>query len=127
QLLARPRAIATGPQTEVIGVECPAFAEGMVYVSYPDCQLVAAVEASTGDIQSGIVFNEDGSVVLATEADYAACPIQCGDGVIDVAHGVDVDAGVDPETFDERPVAMEVSADGTQLYITSESSPFFTI
>ncbi len=120
-LLTRPRSMATGPQTEEIGNTCPLAAEGLVYISYPACNLVAAVEAATGVIQSALAFREDGTIEVASDADFAACPVQCGDGVINVAH----DTGL--ASPQERPATLEVSADGTVLYVASESSPFFTI
>lgn len=127
QILSRPRAIATGPQTEVVGNACPTAAQGLVYVAYPDCKMVAAVAADTGVVQSALAFREDGSIELATNADYEACPVQCGDAVTNVALGVMPDAGTSPETFDERPVVMEVSPDGSKLYMASEASPFLSI
>lgn len=120
-LLARPRSITSGPQIEDVGQVCPISAQGTVYLSYPECHLVAAVDAASGQVQSGLVFSSDGSVALATDADYAACPVQCGDSVGNLAHGVEA------EIIEERPVAMEISPDGSKLYVTSESSPFFTI
>lgn len=121
QLLTRPRSIVSGPQIEEIGLTCPVSAQGTVYVAYPDCHLVAAVDAATGQVQSGLVFQDDGTVLLATDADYAACPVQCGDSVMSIAFGAQT------ETFVERPVAMKISPDGSKLYVTSESSPYFTI
>ncbi|MCP4447655.1 MAG: hypothetical protein GY811_20300 [Myxococcales bacterium] len=120
-LLTRPRSIAAGPQTDIIGEICPLEAAGMIYITYPDCNLVAVVEAASGEIQSALAFRDTGIVEAATDADFAACPIQCGDGVINVAHGTE------PEIIEEKPVALEVSPDGGSLYITSETSPFFTI
>jgi hypothetical protein len=126
-ILARPRTITTGPQTEEVGSACPASPEGLVYVAYPGCNMVAAVTAESGVVQTALAFRDDGSIELASDADYAACPIECGDSVRGVALGTEVDAGMPPEVFDERPVVMEVSDDGTKLYVASESSPFLTI
>ncbi len=120
-LLSRPRSITAGPQTEVVGEACPLAAEGLVYITYPDCNLVAAVDAASGEVQSGLAFRETGIVEAATDADFAACPVQCTDGALTVAHGTE------PEVFVEKPVAVEVSPDGLSLYVTSETSPFFTI
>ncbi len=120
-MLTRPRSIASGPQIEEVGQLCPVAAQGNVYLAYPDCHLVAVVEAATGQIQAGLAFRDDGSVEPATDADYAACPVQCGDSILSLAHGTA------PELLVERPVDMQVSPDGSQLYVTSESSPFFTI
>lgn len=120
-LLARPRTITGGPQTDTIGETCPVAAEGLVYVTYPDCHIVAALEAATGEVQLALVFRDTGIVEIATEDDFAACPIQCGDGAINLAHGTE------PETIEEKPVAVEVSPDGANLFITSETSPFLTI
>src|SRR5690606_631907 len=51
-MLSRPRSITTGPQIEELGQVCPVSAAGTAYLSYPDCHLVAAVDAATGQIQS---------------------------------------------------------------------------
>ncbi len=120
-LLARPRSIAAGPQIEEVGNLCPDAAQGLLYVTYPDCNLVAAIDSSNGEVQAGLVFSETGVVSLATEADYEACPVQCGDGSLAAARGEE------PEEFVEKPASAEFSPDGTTLYVTSETSPFFTI
>lgn len=127
-LLVKPRSIASGTQIEEVGNACPAIPSGNLYVSYPDCKIVAVVDPGTGAVQSGVVFREDGSVEIAGPADYAACPKQCGDTTTTSALGPEPDAGGGPvETFDERPVHMQVSPDGTKLYIAGEGSPLFTI
>lgn len=120
-LLTRPRSITAGPQTDVVGEACPLAADGLVYITYPECNLVATVDAATGEVLSGLAFRETGIVEAATDADFAACPVQCSDGALTVAHGTE------PETLVEKPVAVNVSPDGLSLYVTSETSPFFTI
>tara|TARA_R110002073_G_scaffold103664_12_gene234850 strand:- start:71028 stop:74186 length:3159 start_codon:yes stop_codon:yes gene_type:complete len=120
-LLARPRSITGGPQTDVIGEACPAVPEGLLYIAYPDCNLVAVVDAGTGETQSGLAFRDTGVIEAATDEDFAACPVQCSNGSLILAHGTE------PETIEEKPVAVEVSPDGLSLYVTSETSPFFTI
>ncbi len=129
-LLVKPRSIAVGPQVEEIGLQCPDSATGLVYVSYPACKLVAAIEPATGSVVSGVVFRDDGTVEVAVDADFAACPTQCGDSVTTTAAfgGGGPDAGPDPvETFDEKPVRVQVAPDGSVLYIAGQTSPFFTI
>ena len=49
------------PSTE-FGFRCEAEPDGIVYVAYPRCNLVAAVETSTGNVLAG------GSLVLAANA-----------------------------------------------------------
>ncbi len=127
QIRSKPRALVTGPQTGEVGTICPQLPVGNVYVAYPACKMVAAVSAGTGVIQNALIFREDGTVEIASPEDYEACPVECGEVITAVALSDDVDAGVPPELFEETPVAMEVSADGTKLYVASETSPFLTI
>lgn len=115
-ILAKPRALAMGPQTEIVGDLCPAAPVGVLYVAYPECRLVAAVDAATGKAVGGLAFREDGTVELAVEEDYD-CPVECTDSIV-AARGIG---------DEERPVAMKVSPDGKALYIASETSRFLTV
>ena len=115
---AKPRAMATPPQTETIGRECEAAPQGLVYIAYPRCNLVAAVEIATGEIAGGVKFGDDGEVQI-TGGDVS-CPAECAEG--DVAppasalfQGLDVDGP--PE-----PVALSVSEGGQELLVGSINS-----
>lgn len=134
---AKPRVITTGPQRGAIGVECPAQPTGIAYVAYPDCNLVAAVDLSTGEIQGGVKFDASGAATLVDG--NVQCASQCGGG-IEAPPGGDagpgMDAGVDggmapppppaPDDGAPRPVALSFSPDGGRLYIGAENSPAVT-
>ena len=138
RLRAKPRAIAAGPGEETIGLECPAQATGLVYVAFPACHTVAAVDAATGAVVAGVQFAEDGTATV-TDGEIT-CPSECGDGAIVPTGGGGLDGGVGPDgglgdggpggppTTDDtapRPVAVELADDG-RLYIAAENSPIIT-
>ncbi|HLU68069.1 MAG TPA: hypothetical protein VKZ63_17415 [Kofleriaceae bacterium] len=149
RLRARPRTITAGAAETTIGLECPGHGEGavrpegLVYVAYPACHLVAAIDTATGQVTGGVQFAEDGSATITDGA--VTCPSECGDGAIVPTGGPIVDAGPDggpdggaldggpgdagPPTIDDtapRPVAVERGPDG-RLYIASENSPILTV
>jgi len=115
-ILARPAAMISEPAGGTIGVACEADPQGLVYVAYPDCHLVAAIRAGTGVIESGLRFNDDGTVDQIT-GDQVTCPAQCGGGGV-VLPG-------------ERPTTLDVMRDDrvgtTRLAIGAENNPNLTI
>lgn len=152
-LVGRPEPdnkVSPAPEPEPIGLECPARPRGLVYVAYPQCHLIAAVDADSGQIQAGVQFAEDGSATVTDGA--VSCPDECGDGSISptlALGGPDLDAGppdagpvdagpVDagppppdagPPTIDDmapRPVALHQGKDG-RLYVGAENSPIVTV
>ena len=48
--------MAADDQEEIICLECPERASGLVYVAYPACHWVAAVNAETGEVAAGVQF-----------------------------------------------------------------------
>jgi DNA-binding beta-propeller fold protein YncE len=140
---AKPRAIAVGPQRGQFGVQCPAEPQGVAYVAYPDCNLVAAVDLATGEIQAGVQFDEAGNPRIV-DGDVQ-CLSQCGGGndmspLPDLDAGVGADAGVDggmpdppppppppPADGAPRPVTLTVDPSGTTLYIGAENSNAITV
>lgn len=115
-VLAKPAAMVAEAPGGEIGVACPAEPEGLLYVAYPDCHLVAAIRAGTGVIEAGLRFNEDGTVDQIT-GDLASCPAQCGGGGTFVGG--------------ERPTTLDLLKDdrvGTErLVIGAENSPNLTV
>lgn len=113
---ARPAAMVAEPAGGTIGVECPATPQGLVWVAYPDCHLVAGIRAGTGVIETGIRFNPDGSAEVIT-GDLVSCPAQCGGG--------------GALTAGERPVALDLLRDDrvgtTKLAIGADNSPVVTV
>lgn len=136
RMRAKARTLIGGPQTDVIGQECPATPTGTVYLAYPACHLVAAVDAATGVIQGGLQFDEDGNGVPV--AGSVTCPDECGDGSVTgtlALGGPDAgpDGGVPPDAGPPsvdggllRPVALHRGEDG-RVYVGSENSPKITV
>lgn len=112
-LLARPSAIVGEPAGGTIGVACTEAPDSVVYVAYPECGLVAAVETGTGTIAAGLRFNADGTTEI-TDGNVS-CAAECGSD------------SLPPLTTAERPVALHFAADGARLYIGAENSPAITI
>ena len=142
---AKPSAIVVSPQTTEVGNECPAQPTGIAYVAYPDCNLVAAVDLSTGVITGGLRFLPDGSAVV-TDGNVS-CRSQCGGGVAappDAGPGPDappidastvdasaidagdVDAGTPPtepkSDGTPRPATLDLEGFNGQLLIGAENS-----
>jgi hypothetical protein len=144
RMRAKARTLVGGPQEEVSGAECPASPTGLVYLAYPACHLVAAVDAGTGRIQAGVQFDADGNGVVVDGS--VTCPDECGDGSVTgslALGGPEIDAGVldagvldagvppdaGPPSVDGdllRPVALHLGEDG-RMYVASENSPKITV
>jgi hypothetical protein len=116
---AKPAAMAGEPSSNVVGKACAATASGLVYVAYPSCHLVAAVDTSTGQIVNGIRY--DAGVPTIVDGNVT-CPDECGGAAV---------------TTDTRPVALDlfqeprvtdVNGDhARRLVIGSDNSASFTI
>ncbi|HTJ46493.1 MAG TPA: hypothetical protein VL463_30515 [Kofleriaceae bacterium] len=78
-ILAKPAAIAGEPTSGVIGIECQKTPAGILYVAYPGCHRVAAIDAATGKIQSSIVFDAAGTATIDPDPNFT-CPAECGAG-----------------------------------------------
>jgi hypothetical protein len=113
---SRPAALVTEPSGGTIGNACPAAPTGLLYVAYPSCHLVAAVDSATGRIVTGIQYDAMGvpSVVGAN----VTCPDECGGG-----------GGLAPSTA-SRPVTLDLENDalaGQRLVIGSDNSASLTV
>ena len=93
---ARPAAIVAEPPGGTIGVTCPQQPTGLVYVAYPSCHLVAAIDASNGKIVGGITYDAAGTPTRLTSGNVT-CPDECG--------------GTTPVTPGVRPVALDLKRD----------------
>ncbi len=91
-LRAKPSAIIGTPATGTIGVQCPATATGLVYVAYPRCHLVAAVDLSSGVVKAGISYDSSGVPSIIPDVSTLSCPDECGGGV--------TTAGIEPSSLD---------------------------
>ncbi len=113
EIHAKPAAMVSEPSIDVIGKACPATASGLVYIAYPACHLVAAVDSSTGKIVNGIQYA--GKVPSIVDGNVS-CPDECNGGVV---------------TDDTRPVTLDLERDPRtntrRLVIGSDNSPSFTL
>ena len=64
---ARPAAMLAQTPEGAIGAACPAAPQGIVYVAFPDCHMVAAIDLATGQIQGAIQMADDGTVTINTD------------------------------------------------------------
>jgi hypothetical protein len=114
-LLARPAAMLGQPSGGVIGVACEPEPTGVMYVAYPGCHLVAAVEPATGEVVASVRFATDGSATITDGA--VTCPAECG--------------GLEPRTEGPRPGAIDLAVDdrvgSRRLVIGSDNAAELTV
>jgi hypothetical protein len=77
-ILARPSAMVAATTDAPIGQACPATQAGLVYIAYPSCHLVAAVDTATMTVVAGITFDTAGAAQI-TDGNVS-CPSECGGG-----------------------------------------------
>jgi len=121
-LLAKPHALVAEPPASDAGFRCADTADTLIYISYPACNLVAAVDASTGDVLAGIQFADNG-VVTITDGDVS-CPAQCGGSALPTPRLL---PGPGPVNDADRPAALEMTPDGARLFIAASNNPAITI
>lgn len=114
---ARPAAMAFEPTGGTIGVACPAVPQGLAYIAYPSCHMVAGVDVSTGTIVTAITFDAAGIPTVVADPTNMTCPSECdGAGMI---------------TAGTRPVTLDLEVDGrsqrTLLTIGADNSNLLTI
>lgn len=111
---ARPAAMVAEPAGGTIGEVCSATPQGLVYIAYPSCHLVAAVDTATGRIVKGIDFSS-GTPTL-TDGNVS-CPAECGGGGT-------VTAGIRPAALD---LELDPRTDARKLVIGADNSASVTI
>ncbi len=107
-LAAAPSWIVT-PPPEDGRVTCPTAAEGLAYVAYPSCHLVAAVDLATGNIVSSLSFPAGGGVPTIGGADVT-CPAECPEIV---------GAAIGAASTGAEPTALAMDPDGSRLYVAA--------
>ena len=90
---ARPAAMVFEPPAGTIGAECAATPQGLAYIAYPGCHLVAGVDVSTGTVVTSIQYGSGAPVIGDGNIQ---CPSECG--------------GAAP-TPGTRPVALDLEQD----------------
>lgn len=109
---AKPHSMVGDPRAATVGVECPSRAQGLLYITYPDCGLVAAVDAASGEVLAGVLFHEDGSVEITDG--HVGCTGGCGEVV--------------PPPGQPEPISLEIDGEAQRLYIgMSESSSLMVV
>lgn len=78
--LTGPQVLAPATDAQRVGQVCQAKPTGYVYVAYPSCHLVAAVNAGTGVIEKGILFATDGTASIV-DGTAVSCPDECAGAV----------------------------------------------
>ncbi|ACY15877.1 hypothetical protein [Haliangium ochraceum] len=164
QLLAKPAALvapgratqgtaeeAAEGEAQRLGLECPSAPGGVVFVAYPNCHAVGAVDLSSGEILASVVFDEAGVPVVSAGA-FDCAAATCGGpssppdvvapdaGVPDASPdaGIEPDAGAGaqmaPAEFTiaaigdrPQPTALHMADDGRRLYIGAANSPQVTV
>ncbi|MDB4964048.1 MAG: hypothetical protein JWP01_4047 [Myxococcales bacterium] len=121
-LRAKPAAMVAEPAAGVIGAACPATPTGIMYVAYPGCHLVAAVDTSNGVIVGGVRYDTTtglASVLQAADIPGVSCPVECdGGGTL---------------TDGPRPVTLDLEDDeratmrARRLLIGADNSPSLTV
>lgn len=111
---ARPAAMVSEPPGGVIGETCSTTPQGLVYIAYPSCHLVAAVDTATGKIVAGIDY-ASGTPTL-TDGNVS-CPAECGGGGT-------LTTGIRPIALD---LELDPRTDARKLVIGSENSRSITI
>jgi hypothetical protein len=82
EIRARPAAMIAEPNTDVVGNRCPESPQGVMYIAYPSCHLVAAVQVgldpdniTRARIVAGIRYDALGGVTI-TDGNVS-CPQEC--------------------------------------------------
>ncbi|HPH67607.1 MAG TPA: hypothetical protein PLF40_17745 [Kofleriaceae bacterium] len=97
-IVARAAAMVAATGDAVIGQACPAAPTGLVYIAYPNCHMVAAVDVATMQTVAAITFDSNG--VPQVSDGNVSCPAECGaagattDGVRPVTIAIQQDARV---------------------------------
>ncbi|MBS1123268.1 MAG: hypothetical protein H6Q90_5496, partial [Deltaproteobacteria bacterium] len=116
KIRSKPAAMAVEPSIDVVGKACPATASGLVYIAYPSCHLVAAVDSATGKIVTGIQYDAAGTPSILADGNVT-CPDEC-DG------GGTITSGTRPVTLD---LERDPRTDTRRLVIGAENSSSFTV
>jgi hypothetical protein len=120
KILARPAAVAAEPQSGAIGAMCPSTPQGLLYIAYPDCHRIAAIDTSTGTAVASLLFTDDadptkGVDVAVTDGNFT-CPAQCGAGdpITDGPRPTSLDLVVDPRMDGSKPAQTQRLAIGIE-------------
>lgn len=111
---ARPAAMVGEPAAGTIGAACSSKPTGLVYIAYPSCHAVAAVDTATGMIVSSIDYSSGTPTMRGGDL---TCPAECGGGGT-------VTAGIRPVTLD---LELDARTQQRKLVIGADNYPFITV
>lgn len=114
EMRARPAAMVGDAPGGTIGNACPATPTGIVYVAYPACHLVAAIDSADGTIVAGIDYSSGTPTI--TDGNVS-CPAECGGGGT-------FTAGIRPTTLD---LEQDPRNNATRLLIGADNSSQLTL
>ncbi|MFH0901505.1 MAG: hypothetical protein V2A73_12835 [Pseudomonadota bacterium] len=107
---ARPLAIAA-PISDREPADCTASTPRVVYVAFPGCHLVAAVDATSGQLVAGVRFTADGSAEIS--GSDVACPVECGELAKQASRAAE--DGRVPDS--PEPASLAIEPEGRRLYV----------
>lgn len=120
---SKPAAMVGQPGATDVGATCSRTGtdglspQGIAYVAYPSCHLVAALDASdgvSGKLVAGIHFGDDGTPAILTgdalDAVVDACPDECS-------------GAIDPSIAAPRPVALDLKLENRPELIAAGVAP----
>jgi hypothetical protein len=123
---AKPAALVAEPSIDVHGRACADTASGVMYVAYPSCHMVAAVDGASGQIVGGVLY-EAGGPRLITDADLdtLSCVDECAGGTAPPpgVRPVTIDLERDPRTLERRMViGADNSSSVTLVELTEDTT-----
>lgn len=78
---SKPAAMQMQPPGGTVGVACGPTASGLAWVAYPSCHAIAAIDVSTGKVQSSITFDPSGVPTLDATGNLS-CPDECSGAAV---------------------------------------------
>lgn len=109
-VLARPAAMVAQPNTQDVGNLCGATPSGLMYIAYPSCNMVAAVDSATGKVTAHIDYNTMTGAISITPGGSVSCPMECTGETVKPK----------PINNGPRPVALSLDVSTRRLAIGAE-------
>jgi hypothetical protein len=131
-ILAKPAAMVAPPNTTDVGNACRMAASDVVYVAYPSCHLVAAVNMSDGTVVAGIQYDMTGVAQLMTDTDLndLKCRYECPDAMGVLKDDTSIISDIRPVALDLEDVPDLSSGTGARrqrLVIGSDNAASITV
>ncbi len=140
EVIAKPSALVAPPSAGPAGLTCDDAPGSVVYLAYPGCNAVAAVDSRTGVVQATIGFDATGVSIGAgalscgaASCNAASAPVSGagpdagpddGSGIASAAQALIANANFGGVA---QPFALHMAADGRRLYIGSSNQNLLTV